>query len=252
MDHSKKISGDSGLPVVQAPTMVILKAAPMSARTMPPSETPPPHDSAPNQTLVPLKLVRVVLRERSDQQWIFLQEDDPDKVDQERGFPIVIGTGEASEIHRLVTGVSPPRPLTHQLTVNAIEALGSRVIGVDIVDLRSNTFYAQLRLAMPGTDGSLDQEALVDARPSDALAIALRCGAPIRVAESVLEEVRSDKAQDVIPDGLPDELSDEFPDGNSDADAQDGGPGEEPDGGDDADPDTDSDPGPFGTFDLDE
>ncbi|QDV08735.1 hypothetical protein Poly30_42880 [Planctomycetes bacterium Poly30] len=179
---------------------------------MPTSDPSFPEGSHPNPTLIPLRLVRVVLRERSDQQWIFLEENDPEKLGQQRGFPIVIGTGEAAEIHRLVTGVTPQRPLTHQLTVSAIKALGSQVLGVDIVDLQSNTFYAQLRLAVPGTDGSLEQEVLVDARPSDALAIALRAGAPIRVAESVLEEVRSDKSQDLMPDEDPDE----DPDGEQD------------------------------------
>ena len=164
------------------------------------SDSPYSDDSLSNSTLVPLRLVRVVLRERSDQQWIFLAEIDPAKEGNERGFPIVIGTGEAAEIHRLVSDVTTPRPLTHQLTATIVESLGSRVLGVDIVDLRSNTFYAQLRLAVPGTDGSLSQEVRVDARPSDALAIALRCGAPIRVAESVLEQVRSDNAVDAVPD----------------------------------------------------
>lgn len=164
------------------------------------SDSPYSDDSLSNVTLVPLRLVRVVLRERSDQQWIFLAEVDPAKEGNERGFPIVIGTGEAAEIHRLVSDVTTPRPLTHQLTATIVESLGSRVLGVDIVDLRSNTFYAQLRLAVPGTDGSLSQEVRVDARPSDALAIALRCGAPIRVAESVLEQVRSDNAVDAMPE----------------------------------------------------
>lgn len=196
------------------------------------SEPPFPDDSFSNPTLVPLRLVRVVLRERSDQQWIFLAEDDPSKEGNERGFPIVIGTGEAAEIHRLVSGVTPPRPLTHQLTAAVIESLGSRVLGVDIVDLSSNTFYAQLRLAIPGTDGSLSQEVTVDARPSDALAIALRCGAPIRVAETVLEQVRTDKAQDMVPgdasleaDTLSEETDEIDDDSTEDDDPEAGDPG---------------------------
>ena len=150
----------------------------------------------------------------------------------------MIGTGEAAEIHRLVSGVTPPRPLTHQLTAAVIEQLGSRVLGVDIVDLRSNTFYAQLRLAEPGTDGSLSQEVLVDARPSDALAIALRCGAPIRVAETVLEQVRSDKAQDSLPG--------EGSDGPT-VDAEGESPKEDAD-----DLDSEDDPGPGPTFEFDD
>lgn len=155
------------------------------------------------QPMVPVRLVRVVLRERSDQQWIFLEEEDPGEGGA-RGFPIVIGTSEASEIHRIVASESTARPMTHQLTTNAIEALGSEVIGVDVVDLRANTFYAMLRLRVPaGDSGGLEagagDEVLIDARPSDALALALRSGAPIRVAESVLEQVRTDQAKDALP-----------------------------------------------------
>lgn len=94
--------------------------------------------------------------------------------------------------------------MTHQLTLSAIHALGSRLLGVDIVDLRANTFYAQLRLTPPnGSDPGGADEILVDARPSDALALALRAGARIRIAESVMEQVRTDQSQDVLPDDAP-------------------------------------------------
>ncbi|MEM9800016.1 MAG: bifunctional nuclease domain-containing protein [Planctomycetota bacterium] len=153
--------------------------------------------------LVPLRLVRVVFRETSSEQWIFLEEDTD--AEPRRGFPIVIGSGEASEIHRVVTDVPTARPLTHQLTLGTIHALGSQLVGVDIVDLRSNTFYAQLRLMPPnGADPGGAEEILVDARPSDALALALRAGAQIRVAESVLQQVRTDSAPDQLVD--PDDL----------------------------------------------
>ncbi|MEM9381976.1 MAG: bifunctional nuclease domain-containing protein [Planctomycetota bacterium] len=149
--------------------------------------------------LVPLRLVRVVIRESSAEQWIFLEEDSG--AENPRGFPIVIGSGEASEIHRIVTESATPRPLTHQLTLSAVQALGSELVGIDIVDLRSNTFYAQLRLAPPnGSDPEGAEEILVDARPSDALALALRAGAQIRVAESVLQQVRTDSGPDTLPD----------------------------------------------------
>jgi len=172
------------------------------------------------QTWIPLRLVRVVLRERADQQWIFLQEvvedDDPRTG---RGFPIVIGSGEAGELHRVVTDVRTPRPLTHQLGAALVEALGARIVGVDIVDLRQNTFYATIRLE--SADGD---EVEVDARPSDALALALRAGALVRVAESVLEQVRTDKNVDKLPDIDPsvleedDDLEDEDADEESDED----------------------------------
>jgi|GEM_PF-607521 len=158
--------------------------------------------SSETHSLVPLRLVRVVVRETSSQQWIFLEEDNGSE--EPRGFPIVIGSGEATEIHRVVNDIPSERPMTHQLTLSAIHALGSRLLGVDIVDLRANTFYAQLRLTPPnGSDPGGADEILVDARPSDALALALRAGARIRIAESVMEQVRTDQSQDVLPDDAP-------------------------------------------------
>lgn len=191
--------------------------------------------SSETHSLVPLRLVRVVVRETSSQQWIFLEEDNGSE--EPRGFPIVIGSGEATEIHRVVNDIPSERPMTHQLTLSAIHALGSQLLGVDIVDLRANTFYAQLRLTPPNGSGpggpgsgGLD-EVLVDARPSDALALALRAGARIRIAESVMEQVRTDKSQDVLPDDeslevdldasdltLPNEESEGEPDGEPDED----------------------------------
>jgi bifunctional DNase/RNase len=160
--------------------------------------------SSETHPLIPLRLVRVVVRETSSQQWIFLEEDNG--AEEPRGFPIVIGSSEATEIHRVVNDTPSERPMTHQLTLSAIHSLGSRLLGVDIVDLRANTFYAQLRLTPAGSSGpggpiqGDTDEVLVDARPSDALALALRAGARIRIAESVMEQVRTDKSQDILPD----------------------------------------------------
>lgn len=142
------------------------------------------------ERFVPVRLARVVLRDGADQQWIFLQE-----VEGKRGFPIVIGNGEAAEIHRVLADEPLPRPLTHQLALAAVEALGSKLVRVDIVDLRNNTFFARLVLA--GVEAGV-AEVHVDARPSDALALALRAGAPLRVAESVLAEARTDEAPDSL------------------------------------------------------
>jgi len=178
------------------------------------------------QTWIPLRLVRVVLRERADQQWIFLQEvvEDGDP-SSGRGFPIVIGSGEAGELHRVVTNVRTPRPLTHQLGAALVEALGARIAGVDIVDLRQNTFYAKIRLE--SADG---EEVEVDARPSDALALALRAGARVRVAESVLEQVRTDQNVDKLPDVSAESLEeDEHESDDADGDEP---QGDEPDDSD--------------------
>jgi uncharacterized protein len=150
-------------------------------------------DQSEGQNMVDIRLARIVIREGVDQQWIFLSERGG-----QRGFPIIIGSNEALEIQRVVTRDQPRRPLTHQLAFSLVESLGANIVRVDIVDLRENTFFAQIVLHQP----HLDLTAVIDARPSDALALALRAGCPIRVAESVLEQARTDQTG---PDPLPDE-----------------------------------------------
>lgn len=140
--------------------------------------------SATPEAFVPMRMGRLVLRDRSDQQWIQLVE-----THGHRSFPIVIGTQEARELQRVLTGRETPRPLTHQLALAGLEALGGALESVRITDLRDNTFYAELRVRTP--DGEVHA---LDARPSDALAIGLRAGCALEIAESILEEVRTDEA----------------------------------------------------------
>ena len=149
------------------------------------------------QGMVSVHLGRIVIRDGADQQYIYLREKGG-----ERGFPIVIGTSEACEIRRVVHEIRPERPLTHQLTFDSIRALGHSLSHIEIVDLRNNTFYA--RLVLQNEAGEVS--AVVDARPSDAVALAMRAGCPIQVAESVLEQVRTDESG-------PDPLQDDAPDG---------------------------------------
>lgn len=144
--------------------------------------------------MVPMRLARIVIRDGADQQWIYLRE-----VGGERGFPIIIGPSEAHEIDRVVRGQRTERPLTHELTANVVTELGGDLKRVEIVDLRSNTFYA--RLVIQRTDS--DETVCVDARPSDALAIGMRHGCDITVSESVLEQVRSDTSGP--PDPMPED-----------------------------------------------
>jgi bifunctional DNase/RNase len=144
--------------------------------------------------LIDVCLHRIVYRQTGDRQYIHLRERAG-----ERSFPIIIGTPEANEIHRVVTSQELARPMTHKLAFNLVGALGARLAGVDIVDLRENTFHARVLLE-PSEGGALVS---VDARPSDAIALALRAGCPIRVAEDVLEQVRTDRAEDKLEE--PDE-----------------------------------------------
>ena len=130
------------------------------------------------EKMVDVTLGRIVIRDGADRQYIYLTERDG-----ERGFPIVIGNNEALEIHRVVHGIEPERPLTHQLTYATIKALGASLKTVDIIDLRQNTFFAHV--VLQNDEG--DVLTVVDARPSDAIALALRAKCRIRVAEVVLE-----------------------------------------------------------------
>jgi hypothetical protein len=96
-----------------------------------------------------------------------------------RFLPIWIGAVEATAIAFAQQNVEPPRPLTHDLLCNILETFGRRVVAVTIDRLDSGVFYASLVFE----DGTT-----ISARPSDAIAIALRIGGPISVADEVLDE----------------------------------------------------------------
>ncbi len=100
------------------------------------------------------------------------------EVNGARRLPILIGAFEAQSIALEIEGIKPPRPLTHDLMKNLIELLGGDLVDVYINDLREGTFFARLNLDT--------QE--IDSRPSDAIALAVRYGAPIFVAEKVMTE----------------------------------------------------------------
>ena len=97
-------------------------------------------------------------------------------------LPIWVGIFEANAIAMQLENIVSPRPMTHDLLKNVIESLESRIERVVITDLKENTFFASIHLV----DGPKAVE--VDARPSDAMALALRAGAPILVDEVVLEK----------------------------------------------------------------
>ena len=103
------------------------------------------------------------------------------EINGNRRLPIIIGAFEAQSIALEIEGIKPPRPLTHDLMKNIIDALGFQVSEVTISELRDGTFYARLLL-----DNSVNEE--IDSRPSDAIALAVRFGVPIFVAEDVMTE----------------------------------------------------------------
>ena len=96
-------------------------------------------------------------------------------------LPIWIGPNEAAAIAMALQGVSAPRPLTHDLFVATLEQLGAPLTSVRITRLEDGVFYGELVLGEQGGT-------VVDARPSDAIALALRAGAPVLVADEVMVE----------------------------------------------------------------
>ncbi|QDS97806.1 bifunctional nuclease family protein [Adhaeretor mobilis] len=129
---------------------------------------------------VAMELARIIISEINPEQVIYLRE-----IDGERTFPILIGVFEATSIDRRVKQVESARPLTHDLLVGTVEAMGGEFQDVVISELKEHTYYAVLRIRH---EGELME---IDARPSDAIAVAVTCDPPlpIYVSEDVLHDV---------------------------------------------------------------
>ncbi|MFH0881396.1 MAG: bifunctional nuclease domain-containing protein [bacterium] len=108
----------------------------------------------------------VILKEKDGEQWL----------------PIFIGATEAHTISLLLQGLKYVRPLTYDLFYNLLEASKSKITRIEVTELKENTFYAMVHLQ------TVDGEKIVDARPSDAIALALKTDSPIFVAEEVFTE----------------------------------------------------------------
>ena len=136
---------------------------------------------------VPVEVVGVRIEMPSNQPIILLKE-----VDGVRYLPIWVGAVEASAIAFAQQGLVPSRPLTHDLFTSVLDILKAKVIQVEITDLIDGVFYAELHLS-----GGLK----ISARPSDAIALALRAAAPISASEGLFG-----KAGIEIPDQSEDEV----------------------------------------------
>jgi uncharacterized protein len=121
-----------------------------------------------------------------------------------RLLPIYIGTPEASAIHYALEGVEPPRPLTHDLVLILLGELGTSLTKVVITELRDRTYFADLHLTTPTGDK------VISARPSDAIALAVRCSAPMFASESLIDEVGQEPVAEAEEDAA--EIIDEFKD----------------------------------------
>jgi bifunctional DNase/RNase len=134
--------------------------------------------------LVPMSIKGLMLDPVSNSPIVVLKDD------EEKFFlPIWVGIFEANAIALQLENITTPRPMTHDLLRTMIAELDARVTRIVINDLRDSTFFAQIRLLI--NRGAGDKTLEIDARPSDAIALALRTEAPIYVAQSVLEQAQT-------------------------------------------------------------
>lgn len=140
--------------------------------------------------MIKMALSRIVMRENNEQVVIFLREEDGDRV-----FPIIIGVHEAIEIKRKVLHVETARPLTHDLVRNILRELDASLDHIVIDTLKDATFFAKLLVRR---NGDIKR---IDARSSDAIALAVAEGVPIYVEEEVLDEVCKPDGQDEAQSG---------------------------------------------------
>jgi uncharacterized protein len=102
--------------------------------------------------------------------------------DDDRFLPIWIGHPEAAAILMRLQGAVPPRPMTHDLLADVVSELQGEIVRVTVTELRENTFHARITIVQDG------REVEIDSRPSDAIALAVRCDAQIFAADDVIEE----------------------------------------------------------------
>ncbi len=127
--------------------------------------------------LVRVNVERVTLDTATSRFVVILKEDK-----RSRWLPIVVGSSEAQAIALQLENISPPRPLTHDLMRNLLESMDVKIERIVVNDLQENTYYAVLGLRQNGEFRD------IDARPSDAIALALRTQAPIYVEGKVMQE----------------------------------------------------------------
>jgi bifunctional DNase/RNase len=127
---------------------------------------------------VEVEVATVALAQPSATPVVLLREPEASKI-----VPIFIGTAQARSILRALRGVDTPRPMSHDLMADLVERFDGRLQRVYVDDLEDQTFLGMLELAAAAGDDTVR----VDARPSDAIALALRAGAPIHIAPAVIE-----------------------------------------------------------------
>ncbi|MFA5231558.1 MAG: bifunctional nuclease family protein [Candidatus Omnitrophota bacterium] len=128
--------------------------------------------------MVEMELSKIVIDEKRHDQLIVLKEKGGSRV-----LPIVIGLNEASAIKLKISGVNPPRPLTHDLIYIILKDLNASIEKVIIDKLEETTFHAKIVVKTASGDSKI-----IDARPSDSVALAVRFHAPIFVEEEIIKQ----------------------------------------------------------------
>lgn len=131
------------------------------------------HDT---QDLVPLKVHGVLRDPNTETQIVILRDERNSEI-----LPIWVGAAEGKAIEDALKGTVPPRPMSHDLIRSFTEHFNSKITRVVVTDVRNSTYYASIHLQAGET------ERLIDSRPSDAIALALRTHTPIFVTPEVLK-----------------------------------------------------------------
>ena len=145
--------------------------------------------------MIQMKVEGLLFDPRSNMYILLLKE-----IDGKATLPIWIGKPEADSIALALGKVETPRPLTHDLIKNITESLKIRITKITVTEILDNTYYALVCL----NDGK--KETLIDSRPSDAIAVALRVNAPIFVDERVIGQKSTDELEDWLKNLKPEDF----------------------------------------------
>ncbi len=137
--------------------------------------------------MIEMKVMGIALDTRTGSPIVVLHD-----MDNRKALPIWIGSAEASAIIRKIENISVSRPMTHDLIIQFVEKMGGNIDRIEINDVEKETYYANIYVKKG------EEEIVIDARPSDAIAIAIRVDAPIYVTANVLANgsVSCDAAKD--------------------------------------------------------
>jgi len=145
--------------------------------------------------LIQMKVEGLLFDPRSNMYILLLKE-----IEGKATLPIWIGKPEADSIALALGKVETPRPLTHDLIKNITESLKVKITKITVTEILDNTYYALVCL----TDGK--KETLIDSRPSDAIAVALRVNAPIFVEERVIGQKSTDELEEWLKNLRPEDF----------------------------------------------